>query len=246
MCFCPLVWRFDSQQTIAASFAVCLHKEARPCDGNAEFVLPPSVSQLLVPIFLNLLIITGGSRAAGAEWSWDLKQVKALLGAVREKEHSWEEQEHWQVWPNSCSEKTERSPGALQRRDNCVRGKFWLKWMWDFCVTTYKITLAMFMWFRIRPEGLFQMGTLVLPCLSLRLVYLIVSAARCLQAVDCVLFTCCGLEWEHSGSQRYGVCAMCVSHQKKSWKYFIFQNWKDMGLASKTNVFLLSLASLGF
>lgn len=41
------------------------------------------------------------------------------------------------------------------------------------------------------------------PFLPLRLVYLIVSAARCLQAVGCVLFTCCGLEWEHCGSQLY-------------------------------------------
>lgn len=51
----------DSQQMIAESSAVCLHKEAHSCDGNAELVLPPSVSQLLVPIFLNLLIITGGA-----------------------------------------------------------------------------------------------------------------------------------------------------------------------------------------
>lgn len=50
----------DSQQTIAASSALCLHKEAHPCAGNAEFVLPPSVSQLLVPLFLTLLIITSG------------------------------------------------------------------------------------------------------------------------------------------------------------------------------------------
>lgn len=78
----PCCEGFDSQQTTAASSAVCLHK-AHPCDGNAEFVLPPNVSQLFVPVFLNLLIITGGSRAAGAEWSWDLKRVTAVLGAMR-------------------------------------------------------------------------------------------------------------------------------------------------------------------
>lgn len=88
----------DSHQTTAANSAACLHKEAHACDGNAEFVLPPSVSQLLVPVFLNLLITTSSSRAAGAEWSWDLKQVTAVLGAMRDKEpckvHHWEEQEH--------------------------------------------------------------------------------------------------------------------------------------------------------
>lgn len=68
---------------------------------------------------------------------------------------------------------------------------------------------AHMIWIRIPPKGLFQMGTLILPCLSSRLVYLIVSAARCLQAVGCVLFTCCGLEWEHSGSQLYSLCHVC-------------------------------------
>lgn len=58
-------------------------------------------------------------------------------GSYEDKEHGkvhwWEEQEHWQVRLNSCSEKTEWPPGALQSRHNYVRGKLW---HWCGCETS--------------------------------------------------------------------------------------------------------------
>lgn len=243
----PVPWceGSDSQQMTAAISAACLHQEAHPCDGNAEFVLPPSVSQLFVPAFLNLLIIRGGSRAAGAEWGWVLKQVTAMLGAMRTRNGA--------RCIGGRSRNTDRSGQILALRklsDHQELCKVDTA-MWEASSDTNvgvrppcdnsenNPCRVQVVWVRIPPEGLFQMGTLTLPCLSSRLVYLIVSAARCLQAVGCVLFTCCGLEREHSGSQHYRVCATCVSHQKKSWKYFILQNWEDMGLVSQRNVSLI-------
>lgn len=160
----------DSQQMIAASSALCLHKEAYPCNGNAEFALLPSVSQLLVPLFLNLLIITGSCRAAGAGWSWDLKQVPAVLGAVSEKEQRtvrcWEEEntarpsqilalrklrDHQELCKAETSMWEASSDSVISPCDNLQNN--------PCCVHV--------IWVRIPPKVLLQMRTLVLPHLPL-------------------------------------------------------------------------------
>lgn len=208
----------DSQQMIAASSAVCLHKEAHPCDGNAESVLPPSVSQLLVPIFLNLLITTGSSRAAGAEWSWDLKLC-------------------WELWGrrNSArcitgrSRSTDRSSQILALRklsdhqELCKADTAMWETISDSNVDVRPPCDSLqnnpchvhVIWVRIFPKGLFQMRALILACL--RLVYLIVSVARCLQAVDCVLFTCCSLEVSVTGSVP---CVLATRKSHENISYF--------------------------
>lgn len=97
MCFCPLVWRFWFPADNCCKFCCVPAQRSSSLWWECWICTSTQCVTAVVPVFLNLLLITGGSRAAGAEWSWDLKQVKALLGAVREKEHHkvhrWEEQD---------------------------------------------------------------------------------------------------------------------------------------------------------
>lgn len=66
-----------SQQAITTHSGLCLWREAHPHNDNAEFVLWPVLSQLLVSVFPNLLIHSVLLQG------WDLKQVTAMLRDAR-------------------------------------------------------------------------------------------------------------------------------------------------------------------
>lgn len=101
-----------------------------------------------------------------------MKQVTAVLGAVREKEqckvHRWEEQEHRQARPDSCSEKTVITRSFAKQRQVRERQALTNADVRPPCDNLQNNPCHFHViWVRIPPKGLLQMQTLVLPHLSL-------------------------------------------------------------------------------
>lgn len=99
----------------------------------------------LFPYFWTFGSITGCSGAASTGWSWDLKQVQPcweLHLAQLSGGGTWTDTAKF--FPPGDG-RIARS--FVHQRWACMwAGKFWsVRWMWNHVVTTYKVTLAIFM-----------------------------------------------------------------------------------------------------
>ena len=257
-CLCAYVTWCEvsgSQQTITTRSGLCLWGEVHPCNGNAEFVLWPSLSQLLVSIFLNLLIQNGLLHSCQ-------RRVKPGSEAGNSHAescnmHHWREEEHCQV--HCWKEEEQRQIGqvlALRKWSTCQE-----LCKPEMCVCVGRQTLtsntnveppcdsfqgnpchAHVIWVRICLKGLLEMATLALPHFSL--LTLKTSLSDSLSNLCLAILAGCWLFyllrfwgktfWKSvllSGSQCYRVCATFGSHQKIPWKYFTLWNREDSGLA---------------